>query len=301
MSHLTRPTSLLAGVLAAVVLLTGCGAGDAEEAEQTSAAETPPASSSAAKTPPASSSAPSPTASPASAEPSASITQPPAPPPPPPPDPRFGMPQVGQCFAMSYRQTRAPVSIVKKKGCRSPHTTVVAYARTQRKALTAATPLSRRRAVAAQVCRPAFERVVGGTDTDRATTVLTWVFFTPSAAQLERGARWVRCDVIARSGESLVPLPSGTPLLSGGVTEELRVCQTTGGIDVSCARPHAFRVDAVYLAEGDTYPDPQTYTTVARDRCKELMGRWGGYYQPPSRLGWRRGDHVIRCLSPTGS
>ena len=291
MSHPTRPTSLLAGVAAAVVLLAGCGAGDSE---QGSAAEKPSTSSTSSPDTSSSSADPSPSVSP-------SPTPAPSPPPPPPPDPRFGMPKAGQCFAMSYRQTRAPVSIAKKESCRSPHTTVVSYARTQRQPLTAATPLSRRRAVAARVCRPAFDRVVGGTDADRATSLLTWVFFTPSAAQLERGARWVRCDVVAPSGESLVPLPAATPLLSGGVTEELRVCQTTGGIDVSCARPHAYRVDAVYLADGDTYPDPATYTTVARDRCKELMGRWGGFYQPPSRLGWRRGDHFIRCLSPTGS
>ena len=70
------------------------------------------------------------------------------------------------------------------------------------------------------------------------------------------------------------------------------------GVDISCSRPHAFRVEAVYQAVGSAYPDPARYTPIARIRCKELMGAFGGYWQPPSEAGWQAGDRFIRCLSP---
>ena len=111
----------------------------------------------------------------------------------------------------------------------------------------------------------------------------------------------MRCDVLARSGNRLVPLPDAKPLLAKGVPESLRVCQSETGADVSCSRPHVFRVEAVYAAAGSAYPDADGYTAAARTRCKELTDGDGGYWQPPSRAGWRSGDHFVRCLSRTTS
>ena len=209
------------------------------------------------------------------------------------------MPKVGQCHQMGYAQSKAPVAVLAKVACRKPHTSLVIRTSVLGAAVTAQTPVSRRRSVARKVCEPAFRRLVGGSPALRATSLLTWVFFTPSAAQLERGARWVRCDAIARSARELVQLPATTPLLGKGLPEQLRVCQNNKGIDVSCARPHQFRVEAVFLPEGKSYPGP-AYTGVARDRCRDLMDGALGYWQPPSREGWAAGDHYVRCLARTG-
>ena len=70
------------------------------------------------------------------------------------------------------------------------------------------------------------------------------------------------------------------------------------GLDISCSLPYAFRVVAVYQVVGNAYPNPIRYTPVARNRCKELMGAFGGFWQPPSVSGWQAGDRFIRCLSP---
>ena len=80
------------------------------------------------------------------------------------------------------------------------------------------------------------------------------------------------------------------------------MCQTATGSDVSCAQPYAFRVEAVYLAaparQRPPYPDTAAYTATARARCQQLTSKPGGYWQPPSRVGWNAGDHFIRCLTP---
>lgn len=215
--------------------------------------------------------------------------------PPPPPQPRLGMPGKGQCSRLTYPQSTSAVAGARSVPCRRQHNAVVAHAGLVPQAITAQTPAGRRRAVAAKVCEPAFRRVVGGSPELRAASLLTWVFYTPSAAQLEKGARWVRCDVIARSGRELVPLPDARPLLARGLPDQLRVCQDRRGRDVSCARPHQFRVEATFAAPGNAYPGA-SFTAVARDRCGALLEGRLGYWQPPSRTGWAAGDRFVRCL-----
>ncbi len=214
------------------------------------------------------------------------------------PDPGYQIPKLGQCYRMTPAQSRASVSTSRPVECSSEHNAVVAYVGYVPRAVTPRTPVARRQILGKRICQPAYHRVAGGTMADRASSILTWTMFTPGQDQLERGARWVRCDVIARSGDQLIALPAEEPLLGKGVPEPLRICQSEVGVDISCSRPYAFKVVAVYQAVGNVYPDPIRYTPIARNRCKELMGAFGGFWQPPSVTGWQAGDRFIRCLSP---
>ncbi len=269
--HAHRHRTLLAVLgLVLALLLSGCAGGKEEKKKEAGEAPSSAGSSSSAHDEPA-------------------------------PDPGYGAPKVGQCHKMTAAQSLASVDTSKTVRCNAVHTSVVVRVGYRPKPVTPATPVAQRRALGKKLCRPAYQRAVGGTLADRATSILTWTLFTPSQAQLERGARWVRCDVVARSGSKLVPLPTPSPMLAAGVPEQVRICQTEAGTDVSCSRPHAFRVEAVYRAVGGTYPNPTTYTSVARARCRELIGAYGGFWQPPSREGWAAGDRFIRCLSPTPS
>ena len=259
----------LAAVLLALVLalvLGACGGGDKGDEKK---AEDKPSDS---------------TSSPGSEEPA--------------PDPEYGASTVGDCHRMTAAQSVASVDASRKVGCGAAHTSVVAHVAFLKQPVTPTTPLAKRRALGKRLCQPAYQRLAGGTLADRATSILTWTMFTPGQAELERGARWVRCDVVARSGTKLVRLPAKTPLLAQGVPDELRICQTDAGVDVSCAQQHAFRVEAVYRAVGKAYPTPPAYTAVARARCRQLLGSFGGYWQPPSREGWAAGDRFVRCLRP---
>lgn len=214
------------------------------------------------------------------------------------PDPGYGAPAKGDCHRMTAAQSVASVDTSRKVSCKGAHTSVVSYVGYLPKPVTPATPVAQRQKLGNRLCQRAYQQVAGGTLADRATSILTWTLFTPNQAQLERGARWVRCDVIARSAGKLVALPPTSPMLAQGVPEQLRICQSDIGLDVSCAKPHAFRVQAVYRAVVRAYPAPPAYTPVARARCRQLLGTFGGYWQPPSRAGWQAGDRFIRCLSP---
>jgi hypothetical protein len=267
-TRIQRVARVLVPALALAVVVAGCGGGNGKASSSSKGA---------------SASAGSSTSKPGSDAPA--------------PDPGYRAPNLGECYRMTVAQSRASVASAPRVDCGSPHNTVVAYVGYLPQPVTPRTPLAQRRTLGAKVCEPAFRRLAGGTLADRATSILTWTLFTPGQTELERGARWIRCDVLARSGNQLIPLPNGKPLLKQGVPEQLRVCQTQTGLDVSCSRPHALRVEAVYLAAGSSYPAAPAYTPVARARCKELMKRYGGYWQPPSRSGWQSGDRFIRCLS----
>jgi hypothetical protein len=213
-------------------------------------------------------------------------------------DPGYGAAKLGDCHELTAEQSVASVDTSRKVSCKGAHTSVVSYVGYLPKPVTPATAVAQRQRLGKKLCQPAYQRVVGGTVADRATSILTWTLFTPSQSQLERGARWVRCDVVARSGAKLIPLPATTPILAQGVPEQVRICQTEAGTDISCSKPHAFRVEGVYRAVLKAYPDPTGYTPVARARCRQIIGSFGGFWQPPSRQGWDAGDHFIRCLSP---
>jgi hypothetical protein len=201
---------------------------------------------------------------------------------------------------MTPAQSRASVSTARRVSCTKPHTSVVARVEFLRKAVTPRTPLAQRRSLGQRLCAPAYRRLAGGTVADRATSLLTWTLFTPGRKALERGASWVRCDVLARTGDRLVPLPDARPLLGDGVPEPLRICQDDQGLDVSCGGSHRYRVEAVFRAVGDDYPQGEAFTAQARDRCRELTGEYGGFWQPPSEDGWREGDRFVRCLKRAG-
>jgi len=210
-------------------------------------------------------------------------------------DPGFGVAKVGQCFAMTPAQSVASVAAGRRVSCRQPHTSVVAFVGYVAQPITPATSVAERRAAGQKVCQPAYQALAGGTLLDRAQSLLTWTLFTPGASQLEHGARWVRCDVLARSGNALVPLPATTPVLAKGVPESLRVCLTRSLVDVTCSGPHAYRVAAVFQAPGTTYPGISTQQ--ARLRCRQLTRATGGYFQLPAQAGWTAGDRFVRCLS----
>ena len=154
------------------------------------------------------------------------------------------------------------------------------------KPVTPATPVAQRRKLGKRLCQPAYQRAVGGTLADRATSILTWTLFTPSQAQLERGARWVRCDVVARSGDKLVPLPTSKPMLAQGVPEQLRICQTEAGVDISCSKPHAFRV-AGGLPRRRARPTP-TPRPTPRSRAPAAASSSG----PSAASGSRRAERA---------
>lgn len=208
----------------------------------------------------------------------------------------FEIPTVGECHQVTPAQNAAAVDPSSAVPCTGPHNARVVLASVTPVALAPEAPAADRITQAAGACSVAFNKAVGGDPAARSMSLFDWVVHTPSADQIARGARWVRCDVVARSGDNLIPLPTAVPFLGASIPQAYRICQTRNFSDVSCAGPHAYRLQGVFRAPGNTYPAGREFLRLARDKCFALSGKYGSLWQPPSRQGWQAGDRFVRCL-----
>lgn len=269
-----------ATLLLTVTFATGCSAAPAPE---------PPA-------PPASS--PSPTPDPTRT----------APPPSPPRD--------GTCHDLSFAEAVAPTSRASEVSCDDEHTARTFHVGTLDRVVGGrllAVDARRLQDEAAQECPARLATLLGGTEEDRRLSMLRAVWFTPSVAQSDRGADWLRCDAVAVAGpERLLPLtgPLGGVLDTEAGRDRYGMCGTaepgTDGFErVACATEHGWRaLRTVPLPAGD-YPGEDAAQAVGEAPCTDagraaaddpLDFQWG--YEWPTSEQWAAGQTYGICWAP---
>ena len=273
---MTAPTRLLVAVVLTGVLvgLTGC-TGSAPESK------------------------PTPTA------PSSSV--PSGPPPTAEPQPR---PKAGACYDLAYDQALSPTSHQDPVACASDHTSLTYFVTTLpevRSGHLLAVDSDRVQEAVAKTCRSRFASYVGGTADQRRLSLLRPVWFTPTLREADRGANWMRCDLVALSGEGelarLTSRPKGKP-------EAYALCGTAqpGTKDFSqvlCRDAHAWRAVSTVDLSGKQYPGEQAARSRAAGPCKQqgeshakdpLSYQWGS--EVPTREQWDNGTTWATCWVP---
>ena len=163
-------------------------------------------------------------------------------------------------------------------------------------------------------CDRRFARHVGGGRNVRVLSRLQPVWFVPTPAELSRGARWYRCDVIGFAGaDELARLPDGTAgvLEQPDSLETYGLCSTAtpnlpGDYQVMCGRRHAWQAFAVIRLRGAEGQWPsRKRLAAARRECKTRARAHQGYplewtygWQPPTREQWHEGRHWGYCWVP---
>ncbi len=167
-------------------------------------------------------------------------------------------------------------------------------------------------------CRSAYASYVGGSAAVRSLSRLSVTYFLPSQPDFDKGARWVRCDVIGlQSSRVLADLPVELKGFNTRDTalDEFGLCSqgdpgTTGTMLVMCSQDHTFRaLSALRLgADGDAYPGESVAMTDGQKRCDKLvsdtLGVGGGYsyaWTYPSADDWANGQRFGFCWNKTGS
>ncbi|WP_162602261.1 septum formation family protein [Nocardioides daejeonensis] len=274
-------TPWLRGVAVAVTvaaLLTGCSGDDAAPAPR-------PTSSAAPRTP----------------------DRPPAP------------PEAGSCHRLDYATAVQPTAEDTTVPCRKPHTSrtiKVGRLRTAVDGHLLAVDAVRVRRQPARYCAAAFDAAVGGSPEQRRLSMLAVASFSPSVEESDRGATWIRCDVVAVvEPERLGPLPAAVRGLldTSQGRERFGMCGTAkpGTPDfsrVACSQPHTWRatasVDVPPGAKGG-WPGAAKAQAAGKDRCTEaaranaddsLNYEWG--FEWPDRMQWRSGRHYGICWAP---
>lgn len=164
-------------------------------------------------------------------------------------------------------------------------------------------------------CSARFERFVGADESLAMRTVLSWVWYRPTLAQWEAGARWYRCDVVGGGDQSrtLVALPSSAHgLLLGKPDDRWLVCadgaEVEGSVKVPCTEAHTWRaVTTIVLGErDDPYPGDQAAESRTRDYCSDSVGAWLNYpvtydfaYTWFHEAEWEAGNRRSVCWAKT--
>lgn len=282
----------LAGVLCVTTLVAGCS-GTGSNTVSSSAA--PPS-----RTPKA-------TSAPSSSQPT---VKPPSPP-----------PQTGTCRNLAYADIGRFSNNSRTTSCRKPHTSYTFDVR--KLSDNVAFPgveigNDSVQNAAATACRKSFGRFIGGDAAARALARLTVTYFVPRQPDFDRGANWVRCDVVAlQSANVLASLPRRMQglLNDPGALDRFGVCAK--GVPgkpparlTMCTQPHAFRaLAALRLGKGGApYPGARVARTDGEQRCKNLvdsqLGPGGSYtytWTYPTAADWRAGQRFGYCWRKTTS
>ncbi|MFT4084683.1 MAG: septum formation family protein [Nocardioides sp.] len=168
-----------------------------------------------------------------------------------------------------------------------------------------------------QRCTTTLQRHLG---TDQSTTMrslFSWVWFRPSTAAWDAGARWYRCDLVAGgNGMAYVDLPTKTTNLLRGpsVDDDWMVCARGGRLGqarVACSQNHAWRaVTTVKVGEpSDSYPGDADVEDTSSRYCSESVKAWLHYpaqfssadyaYTWFGETEWRAGNRLSVCWART--
>lgn len=237
------------------------------------------------------------------------------------PDPQPPPPPVtGVCRNYPYLRITGYSNNAPQVACSSPHTAYTfAVRRLPPRVIVPGVAISNTtvQGAAAMICQRAFGRFVGGTPTTRALSRLSVTYFVAPQRGFNRGAHWVRCDVVALlTRHRLAPLPK-RPLaafLDGkNALRRYGVCSsaapTSGGSQlVACMWAHEYRaVTAISLGPThSTYPGLSVAKVWGQHKCRShiasLVGTSDGYtfaWTYPTKHDWRAHQRFGYCWLKT--
>ncbi|MEQ6899905.1 septum formation family protein [Nocardioides sp. YIM 152588] len=125
---------------------------------------------------------------------------------------------------------------------------------------------------------------------------LAW--FVPTEEQIAHGARWIRCDLVLKSGiGSLQDLPARKPALKR-ITKAERACivldSDGSGWETGCNRKHHYKATHNHQIPKSTYPSDKRFNRLAAKHCAGKKYWWA---QVGSRAEWRAGNRVLQCYA----
>ncbi|HET8961516.1 septum formation family protein [Nocardioides sp.] len=216
--------------------------------------------------------------------------------------PAFQQPSVGECRALTMAEFSRASNNEAAVECSQPHTSrVIATGRLPRDVSWSA-PLRRLNRIAVRICDPAWKSALGTSYSSRAMTAYTWGWFIPTKAQRDRGARWIRCDLVLMGGKALVRLPTDNEpaLTSPPHPNRIAACLTLRSMAyTTCARRHGWRATGTFVIRQKAHPTDRQFRRAALRRCPSRVSTRSFAWDDHGPDRWRLGDHVVICFSRT--
>lgn len=208
--------------------------------------------------------------------------------------PGFQQPKEGKCYRLTRKQAFKRSSTKRAVGCNKRHNArTLRVLRLPRNV--SWSNQSRIQDITAKRCIPEFDKALGaGVKTIQQTAYIRNVL-QPTKKQRNRGARWVRCDIILLSKSGLRNLPRDLRIPRGPLDDEIRACFGDRFRFVySCKNAHKWSASkSVKLPKGP-YPSRQKFSRVANRKCASEGPGWSALLA--SRERWKYGARVITCF-----
>jgi hypothetical protein len=216
--------------------------------------------------------------------------------------PAYQQPAVGECRALTLDELNRSSNNEAPIDCSEPHSSrVIATGRLPRDVGWGAS-IQQLERIATGICDPAWKAALGSSYRSRAMTAYSWGWFIPTRAQRERGARWIRCDLILYGGARLVPLPTDDEPALGTQPHPDRIAACLARqtfVYTTCARRHAWRATGTFVIHQEAYPTDRQFRRAALRRCPSLVTTDAFAWRYRGVHRWRLGDHVVGCYSRT--
>jgi hypothetical protein len=210
-------------------------------------------------------------------------------------DPMAGAPAVGDCYDLTYKQMYAHTVPEDPVDCASTHTAVVATVGKLPSGVTWNSPEKKTTAAVNKQCTRAVTARIGGNPVLIMLSAYSWMWYAPTQAEEDAGARWFSCLVIAPEDKALTDLPAPLPKASKHLPDELSKCFVGRKyLRTTCADRHDWRMSYSVLVH-------QKLTEKNLDRASQRYCR-----SHVSSRGWLRSafsvtprSFVLGCASET--
>jgi hypothetical protein len=216
--------------------------------------------------------------------------------------PGFEEPAVGECRDLTMDELNRWSNNEDPIDCSEPHTSrVIGTGRLPRDVTWDASE-QRLTRISTGICHPLWIEALGSGYRSRIMTAYSWGWFIPTRAQRDRGARWIRCDLILWAGTTLANLPTDKVPALGALPHPDKITACLKGetfLLTTCNRLHAWRATGTFLMRQDTFPTDREFRRAALRRCPSLVTSDAFAWRHRDATRWRLGDHAVVCFSRT--
>lgn len=205
-------------------------------------------------------------------------------------------PRVGQCHRLSRAQADGYTDSTNPVACSARHDTTTFAVPTLSTPMTGMSQ-DQLTAAGAAACTKPFLALLGRTAVRRAESTYSYVYFQPTAAQMQAGEAWFRCDLVLVGGDRLLPLPKRLPhpVLPRRADDHTTRCLTTDHVATPCSSRHAYRPIGAVRFKPAPYPSSDDFRQAGSELCP--AGSRYFTWSAPGR--WAAGDRVLVCYRRT--
>jgi hypothetical protein len=216
-------------------------------------------------------------------------------------DPHFEEPVIGDCHQYGFQVLNGRSDTSAAVPCSQSHTAKVFHVFQLPDTMDWTATDAELAALVSKQCDPVFKTWMGRDLLTIALTAYSYAWFSPTQTQIDAGARWLRCDIIAYKSGALAPLTKNKPpMIPQPLTKAVRKCLNGAKYRTTvCSAKHQWRADGDFKLAPGKYPSATKFGKIAASRCPRLVATRAYLYQFPSKAQWKSGDRIMICYAKT--